>query len=178
MNHFNLKSLIFYGVAISSVLLLFKAVTAYGESNLKAPPSIDGRYHIDLGEKLPNCDNSQVLILNIQQSGIYLNGFLSPVNINAKKKNVASGTHPSLIGKLNNQKLTLSGQVSKSFFCNIINPKTQANANLDQNSLNSINLQMQQADKESFTGQITVSGISKPIGFTAILQKSQEKSEN
>ncbi|QFS47250.1 hypothetical protein GXM_04740 [Nostoc sphaeroides CCNUC1] len=54
MNHFNLKSLIFYGVAISSVLVLFKTVTVYGENNLKAPPAINGRYRLTLSENLPN----------------------------------------------------------------------------------------------------------------------------
>lgn len=36
MNHFHSKSLVFYGVAITSVLILFKIVTLYGE---KKPPS-------------------------------------------------------------------------------------------------------------------------------------------
>ncbi len=35
MNDFNFKSLGFYGVAIASVLILFKGVTAYGESHSK-----------------------------------------------------------------------------------------------------------------------------------------------
>jgi hypothetical protein len=33
MNHLSLKSLAFYGVAIGSVALLFKVVSAYGETN-------------------------------------------------------------------------------------------------------------------------------------------------
>ena len=36
MNHLSLKSLAFYGIAIGSVALLFKVVSAYGETNLKA----------------------------------------------------------------------------------------------------------------------------------------------
>jgi hypothetical protein len=37
MSHFNAKTLSFYGIAIGSVLLLFKTVSAYGETKLKAP---------------------------------------------------------------------------------------------------------------------------------------------
>lgn len=54
MSHFNLKSLAFYGVAIGSVLVLFKTVTAYGESNLKAPDKIGGIYRLE-AQNLPEC---------------------------------------------------------------------------------------------------------------------------
>jgi hypothetical protein len=38
MKHVKCKTLAFYALTIVPVLVLFKAVTAYGESNLKAPP--------------------------------------------------------------------------------------------------------------------------------------------
>jgi hypothetical protein len=48
MSHFNVKSLIFYGTAICSVVTLFTIVTAYGEANLKASRPIDGDYSFQL----------------------------------------------------------------------------------------------------------------------------------
>ncbi len=82
MNNLNFKSLGFYGIAITSVLLLFKTVTAYGETNLKAPPVINGSYRLALDQNLSNCQPPEPLILNIQQSGIYFNAFLLPAKLN------------------------------------------------------------------------------------------------
>ncbi|HCF30241.1 MAG TPA: hypothetical protein DEV81_24275, partial [Cyanobacteria bacterium UBA11049] len=69
-NHFNFKSLAFYGIAIASVLILFKIVTAYGEKNLKAPVPIEGRYRLNLAQNIPICPQESNLVLDIQQSGI------------------------------------------------------------------------------------------------------------
>lgn len=113
MSHFNFKSLLFYGVAIGSVLLLFKVVAAYGEANLKAPKPIDGDYRLSLAQKL-NCPKSEDLVLTIQQSGIYLNGFLLPANA---QMSAATEEKPSLTGILRNQQLSLSGTVPSSIFC-------------------------------------------------------------
>jgi hypothetical protein len=77
MSHFNAKTLSFYGVAIGSVLLLFKTVSAYGETKLKAPPNIDGSYQFLQTENLPNCLQDQQLKLNVEQSGVYLFGNLA-----------------------------------------------------------------------------------------------------
>ncbi|MCC5631116.1 hypothetical protein LC613_25260 [Nostoc sphaeroides CHAB 2801] len=118
MNHFNLKSLIFYGVAISSVLVLFKTVTVYGENNLKAPPAINGRYRLTLSENLPNWEKSDTLKLNIQQSGIYLNASVLRANPNAD-----TDEKHSLAGIFRNQQLNLSGKVGKSILCNIPHPQ-------------------------------------------------------
>jgi hypothetical protein len=77
MSHFNVKTLSFYGVAISSVLILFKAVSAYGETKLNAPPHIDGSYEFLQTENLPSCLQDQQLKLNVEQSGVYLFGNLA-----------------------------------------------------------------------------------------------------
>lgn len=77
MSHFSPKTLSFYGVAISSVLLLFKTVSAYGETKLNAPPHIDGSYQFLQTENLPACLQDQQLILNVDQSGVYLFGNLA-----------------------------------------------------------------------------------------------------
>jgi hypothetical protein len=84
MSHFSAKTLSFYGIAISSVLLLFKTVSAYGETKLNAPPHIDGSYQFLQTDNLPACLQDQQLKLNVEQSGVYLFGNLevsSPGNI-------------------------------------------------------------------------------------------------
>ena len=159
MNHFNLKSLTFYGVAITSVLVLFKTVTVYGEKNLKAPPPINGQYRLTLSENLPNCEKSDTLTLNIQQSGIYLNASVLPANAN-----VDTDEKHSLAGIFRNQQLNLSGKVSKSILCNIPRPQNDP--------LNSVTIQMQLVDKSNMTGQLTVNGIPQPLKFTAVPQKA------
>jgi hypothetical protein len=165
MNHFNFKSLAFYGVAISSVLLLFKVVTAYGENNLQAPPAINGLYRLTLAKNLPLCEKSGALILNLQQSGIYLNASLLPASTNAD-----IDVKHSLTGiMLRNQRLSLSGTVDKSILCNI--------SPLQNHPTNSVTIQMQLVDGGQMTGQLTISDISQNLGFTATPQKSQEKSQ-
>lgn len=77
MSHFNAKTLSFYGIAISSVLLLFKIVSTYGETKLKAAPNINGTYELAKAENLPQCLQNRQLVLNIEQSGIYLFGNLA-----------------------------------------------------------------------------------------------------
>jgi hypothetical protein len=164
MNHFKFKSLAFYGVAISSVLLLFKTVSVYGENNLKAPLPVNGRYLLTLSENLPNCEKSDTLTLNIQQSGIYLNASVLPANAKAD----TDGKH-SLAGIFKNQQLNLSGKVGRSILCNIPRPQNDP--------LNSVTIQMQLVDKGNMTGQLSVSGIPQTRKFTAVPEKAKEKSQ-
>lgn len=67
--------LIFYAVAVSSVLGLFRLTSAYGEANLNAPRNISGRYLTESAP--PGCPPDLRLALTVQQSGTYLNGALS-----------------------------------------------------------------------------------------------------
>ncbi|MEH2164126.1 MAG: hypothetical protein V7K38_24510 [Nostoc sp.] len=164
MNHFKFKSLAFYGVAIISVLLLFKTVSVYGENNLKAPPNVNGRYSLTLSENLPNCEKSDTLTLNIQQSGIYLNASVLPANAEAD-----TDEKHSLAGIFRNQQLNLSGKVGKSILCNIPRPQNDP--------LNSVTIQMQLVDKGNLTGQLTVNDIPQTLKFTAVPEKAEEKSQ-
>jgi len=158
MNHFNVKSLTFYGVAIGSVLLFFKTVTTYGENNLQAPPVINGKYQLKLIENLPNCHNFDSLVLNIQQSGIYLNASLFPTNANAETKKQLS-----LSGTLQNQQLNLSGIVAPEILC------SQPNQ--------SVIMQMQLAEAGKITGQLTINNASKTLRFIAVQQTIPEPSQ-
>jgi hypothetical protein len=109
-NHFTLKSLSFYGVAIAFVVILFSVVTTYGEANLKAPQKIDGRYQIP-AQDLPGCLKSEQLILLVQQSGIYLTGsLLTADTVDTLGKRATE--RPSMTGNWGNQQLTLYGDAS------------------------------------------------------------------
>lgn len=164
MNHFNVKSLTFYGIAISSVLLLFKTVTIYGENNLQAPRVVNGSYQLKLTENLPNCKNLFPLVLNIQQSGIYLNASLFPENANAETKKQLS-----LTGILKNQQLNLSGKVASENLCSQANSQTQPSQ--------SVIMQMQLADPGKITGQLTLNNTSPNLKFVAVKQQIPEQSQ-
>lgn len=166
MNHFNLKSLAFYGIAITSVLLLFKTVTAYGESNLKAPPVINGAYRLNLAKNSSNCQQSEPLMLNLQQSGIYFNAFLLPAKLNNKISASDEKKH-SLTGMLKNQQLTLSGNIDSSMLCNTADQAHTSN--------HLVRIQMKIVDKSNLTGQLTLSTIPQPWEFTALAQPTAEK---
>lgn len=109
-SHFSLHSLVFYAVAIGSVLLLFSVVSSYGETVLKAPRLIKGRYTLT-AEALPGCLQGQPLDLLIQQSGIYLAGAL--VRRDAPQQTLQTADeHPSLMGRWDNQTLVLQGDLA------------------------------------------------------------------
>jgi hypothetical protein len=158
MHHFNVKSLTFYTIAITSVMLVFKVVTAYGESQLKAPKSVFGKYYITLAENLSNCKKN-TLVLDIQQSGIFLNASLSSTPSNQEISTHREKTY-SLNGKFNNNSFSLSGRVDNTRLCNAI-PET---------------LQASLVPEGGLSGQITFKDVPKSIKFNAILQKPQEQS--
>ena len=115
MSHFNIKSLAFYGIAIGSVTVLFKVVTAYGEANLKAAPAIAGDYRFD-ATNFPECLKSDAFVLTIEQSGVYLSGNLKSDNKPVDGK-TTTPEKPSLAGKWENQGLSLSGVVPNLTGC-------------------------------------------------------------
>jgi hypothetical protein len=170
MSHFNLKSLTFYGVAIAAVVILFNVVTAYGKANLKAQPKIDGRYRIS-AENLPGCLKSDALLLNIKQSGIYLNGSILPAQKNTQLETLAE-EKPSLNGELSHPKLSLSGSLPWVSSCN--NAAVQANA-----SGHPLSVKIQGiVQGETLTGQITLSSMPMAAEFTAGRETPVEKPGN
>jgi hypothetical protein len=171
------KSLIFYGVAIAFVLVLFKVVTAYGESSLKAPTSINGRYR--LYTQNPNCLKSNALILAIQQSGIYLNGSLLPASTDVQQLTTAE-QKPSLTGVMSNNQISLAGRVPSLVLCNNT-VAAQTSDRLPNNSPSSVKIQSQ-VQGETLEGKMSGSGIPEVIGFTArkeaIAQPSKQSSSH
>lgn len=110
MNHLSLKSLTFYGVAIGSVGVLFSLTTAYGEANLKAPQNINGRYPIS-NQALPGCLNSNRLLLDVKQSGIYLTADVLKADASETVMRAVE-QRPLLSGQWNNQQFSLTGPLT------------------------------------------------------------------
>ncbi|MEG3438116.1 hypothetical protein V0288_13390 [Pannus brasiliensis CCIBt3594] len=104
MNHFKLKSLIFYGTTIGFVLLIFKAVTVYGETRLSAAPPIAGTYRLLPSKNSPCLGNNPRLA--IEQSGIYLLGTLS-----------IEGQQVPLDGRFRGENFRLQGRSSPGKSC-------------------------------------------------------------
>ncbi len=171
MSHFNFKSLAFYGGAIALVVVLFEVVTRYGETNLKAPAAIEGRYPILFAQK-PDCLKSNPLVLTIQQSGSYLNASLSP-NTNGKEATPAK-QRPTLSGRLSNQQVSISG-ASKAKICNNAVPQAGTTAPQD-NHPSQVNIQGRFEGK-NLEGKMNVSSIPGEIGFTAQREPRAQSSE-
>ncbi len=155
MNHLSFKSLAFYGIAIGSVSLLFKVVTAYGETNLKAAPAIAGSYRFD-AKSLPECLKSDALVLTIQQSGVYLSGNLRSGSSEGDRAKTAE-EKPSLVGKWENQGLSLSGAVPNLAGCS----DSTAIAQNNYVKLRGI------VGKDTLTGKISLTDRAAATDFTA-----------
>lgn len=158
MSHFNLKTLTLYAVAIGSVALLFKAVSAYGETNLKAPPPIAGRYRTDT-KQLPGCKKSEALVLTILQSGVYLNGSLQPANRKADS-GVKVEEKPALSGRWDRGNLTLAGSVATPALC----PEAASTAGAASREPVLVRGKM---EGETLKGQITLGSGGETFEFSA-----------
>jgi hypothetical protein len=113
-SHFKTHA-IFYAVAVSIVLGLFRLTSAYGEANLQAPPNINGRYLTS--EAPPGCPDATRLVITVQQSGIYLNGALALTQLEPTAE-VHRSDHLTLNGRWQEQ-LTLSGPTNAFVTCNL-----------------------------------------------------------
>ncbi|MCU0533119.1 MAG: hypothetical protein MUD14_04385 [Hydrococcus sp. Prado102] len=153
--HFNLKSLKLYGIMIGSVLVLFKAVTAYGETRLRAPLLVAGNYQIDL-QSLPECLGTGNINLNLEQSGIYLFG-----NLLIKEQKIV------LDGKFHDGRIFLSGQTNQIAECEI---SEEPNAKRD------IQIEGRTQDRK-FLGEIKWNSSPQGIQFTGTLEEKPVQSE-
>jgi hypothetical protein len=122
MDRFNPSHIKFYLIAISSVGMLFSIVTAYGESNLKAPPKISGLYEIE-STNLSDCLNSKPLQLTIQQSGLYISGSLQSKGDRNKNKSTSENNLP-LIGRWQDGGFSVAGAVTDVEGCDRAQPLT------------------------------------------------------
>jgi len=152
MKHFfALKSLSFYGGAIAAVIVLFGVTTTYGESHLKAPSAIEGRYQL-VPQDLPDCLSVKPLVLLIRQSGRYLTGALLPADANAKQLKTAE-EHPFLSGNWDNRQLILQGSAGDHLHCQ--NPLT-IQGNLTKDKLSGTLRLGSAATETRFTAQLQI----------------------
>lgn len=159
MSHFNLKSLSFYAVAIGSVVALFKGVTVYGETALKAPQTMGGRYEIPL-KSLAGCGSDKA-ILTIHQSGIYLTASMEEKT--GLQEQVRIEEKPELAGKLEGQNLRLSGLVEGAKFCRL----------QKENKWYEVTI-LAEIKEDRLKGKMMLLGLKKPLEFTAKRQKVEQ----
>ncbi|MFM7426994.1 MAG: hypothetical protein ACKO7W_18685 [Elainella sp.] len=141
--------LLFYAIAVSTVLGLFQLTTAYGEANLKAPPNLNGRYLTDA--TAPGCPSDSRLVLTIQQSGRYLNAALELASANQTQT-----PPPQAFGLRGNwrQQISLAGSAPALAACQQPTDLT-LEANVQANS----------PDSPRLTGQMQLN--NQPWPFTA-----------
>ena len=168
MININVKLLSFYSISIAFVLVLFKVVTAYGETNLKAAPVIAGSYRFD-AKSLPECLKSDSLVLTIEQSGVYLRGSLrSGIGEGEGEK---TEEKPPLAGKWENQGLSLSGVVPNLPNCSG-SPVTGKNSFVKLRGI---------VEKDRLKGKISLRDRAAASDFTALREstaKVQKKEQH
>lgn len=130
MNNFSVRSIGLYSLAIGGAIAFFQLVTSYGETYLKAPETVTGTYLITL-KQLTGCLKYKPLLMNLRQSGVYLNASLTAIEESDSTKvlatierwQLATGRDivPTLSGKLRVQsagiptpKFSLSGALAVS----------------------------------------------------------------
>ncbi|WP_009633299.1 hypothetical protein [Synechocystis sp. PCC 7509] len=151
-SHFNVKSLSFYAIAIGSVLLLFNVVTAYGESKLKAPKTIGGRYQLTLANSLPGCPQIAPLMLQLDQSGTYVNAAILKKEV---LNSMSAEEKLTLTGLFKEQQLSLTGNVANSVLCD--RPQASGESAIALTS---------QIEGDDLVGTISVNGEAAKTPFT------------
>ncbi|WP_088890078.1 hypothetical protein [Leptolyngbya ohadii] len=113
------KLLLFYGGTIAAVLVLFRLITAYGETQLQAAPKMGGVY-LSLASP-PGCSSDLRLKLTVQQSGIFLNGATELVQATSSPTvaHSASSERLPLTGRWQQNQLSLSGRTDAFTACGI-----------------------------------------------------------
>lgn len=109
MNRIILKLAVFYGGMLCLVVALFAATARYGEAHLKAADRIQGRYQITYSS-LPDCLSPKSVVLEIQQSGVYVNGFFASTK-GGDQELRSSEKRPSLTGRWHRGSIQFSGQI-------------------------------------------------------------------
>ncbi len=176
------------------VVVLFQAVTRYGESQLKPPPRIGGRYVSTAA--LPGCPAASRAVLTVLQSGLFLNGSLhleegaaianpSPTQAQATDPHAtdphatdphatagttAQAAQLSLVGRWQYQKVTLAGQTIALQTCQAVAATaTAATATPQQVQIEGTVVQpsapTQSSQQPRFVGQIQWSPTAPPLPF-------------
>lgn len=109
------KLLLFYGGTLAFVVVLFQGVTRYGDTRLVAAPNINGRY-LSTGT-MPGCPDSTRVLLNILQSGVYLNASVDLIENVAVIEEITKEARLPLSGRLAQQQVELNGITSALSRC-------------------------------------------------------------
>ena len=159
-SHFK-NHLIFYVVAVTTVLGLFQLTSAYGETHLQAPPNLNGRYLSTSAP--PGCPTDRRLAITIQQSGIYLNGAAELAQ--ATEKAPTEPIQPeqlTLIGHWRQQQVKLAGYSPALSGCSPANSTVNLAASFQPPASSP-------ATEAALVGQLNLSN-TQPWSFTAVQQ--------
>lgn len=159
------KLLLFYGSTLAFVVVLFQGVTRYGDTRLVAAPNINGRY-LSTGA-MPGCPDSTRVLLNILQSGVYLNGAIDLVENAAVIEEVTGETRLPLTGRLAQQQVGLNGRTSALSRCQPLARRVQVAGTIAA-----------EADQKlAFTGTILLDSEAQPWQIKALrlVESNQEK---
>jgi hypothetical protein len=178
MNIFSARSIGLYALAIGGAVVFFNLVTFYGEAKIEAPISVAGNYLITASD-LPDCLQKKSLLLNIQQSGIYLNANLNIIDVknidilNIKQRtpaNLIQNLRPTFSGRLRDRQLELSGKL----------PTTTC-PNPSQLRLEGTLANGNQLERLKLHGQLWLTSRDRPetapVKFTATFESSTPTSE-
>ena len=185
MKTFSVKLIGLYGLAIGSAVVFFQLVTSYGEANLKAPTAVTGNYLITL-KQLNSCLGRKSLLMNLKQSGIYLNASLTAIEESDNTKVLETierfqlinsrDIPPTLSGRLlvesavasPNQKFSLSGLL----------PVATCPQSSPVEITGSLAEILTPKHPRQLTGQISISSselvLLPPVEFTGILIRSKK----
>lgn len=172
-SHLSPKSLLFYGTMIGSVVILFRAVSWYGEKNLMAPPNVAGQYISE--QSLPGCPESTQLALTIQQSGVYLHGALRLVESSEESASQSSSVkeYLTLRGVLEQQNISLTGSALLPETCQIPSdaiPTSDSNSTVNQIPI-TIQGTVSEVETSEFRGSMTLGSLNLS-DFTAVRESS------
>lgn len=165
--------LIFYAIAVSTVLGLFHLTSSYGEAHLKAPPNLNGRYITDAA--FPGCPEESRLAVEIQQSGLYLNAALELTTATATSAEPLP-EQLTLKGDWEEQQINLTGPTSALATC----PNFANGANLVPIQIQATHQPSAASAPATLTGQMTLTSVSnqiQPLTFTAIQQANAAKKQ-
>ncbi|MGI0491178.1 hypothetical protein ACN4EG_05155 [Alkalinema pantanalense CENA528] len=170
MGFFNAKSLVFYLGTIGLVIGLFTVCSNYGEASLKPERKIAGKYTIVNSSAAA----LQGQILELDQSGVYLNGALYSATKPKNSNNLAATPH-SLSGVKQGTTWVLVGTIS-AVICGSSVDQVTAPTQLAQ-STTTLTFTVESSQPLMLQGQLTCPNAqSSPTGISFTAQKIVDSS--
>lgn len=165
------KLLLFYGGTIVLVIVLFRWITLYGEQHLQAPPNLNGRYAFNIAPPAA-CPPSTQMVLNLQQSGIYLSGTLhveaSPLTVTEPP----TEEKKQLTGRWQQEQVHLTGSTDIGAICSAARSSSAA----QQAAIVSLQAQFSPAPTATLIGNLQIDQQTS-LSFTAERQPGDKLAE-